>query len=59
MLSAQIIYEIFLTNFELQIFIIIKWIRHENCIQMSTNKPSIGPVVFEITSEIWWKSFKF
>ena len=25
------------------------WIKHEKCIQMSTNKPSIGSVVLEIT----------
>ena len=26
------------------------WIQHEKCIQMSTNKPSIGSVVLEIAS---------
>ena len=28
------------------------WIQHEKCIQMSTNKPSIGAVVLEIASWI-------
>ena len=28
------------------------WIQHEKCIQMSTNKPSIGAVVLEIVSVI-------
>ena len=35
------------------------WIQHEKCIQMSTNKPSIGPVVLEIASVILSKYYQF
>ena len=37
--------------FKTQISIVIIRKQHENFIQMSTNMPSIGPVVFETTVE--------
>ena len=40
------------------IFITID-IQHEKCIQMSTNKPSIGPVILEIALEFWGRFVKY
>ena len=37
---------------EIQIDIYHIWIQHAKCIQMSTNKPSIGSVVLEIVPAI-------
>ena len=33
-------------------------IQHKKCIQMSTNKPSIGAMILEIPLELWENSFK-
>ena len=40
----------FVQNFSkfIYLFIYLLWIQYEKCIQMSTNKPSIGAVVLEI-----------
>ena len=35
------------------------WNQHRKCIQMSTNKPSIGPVVLEKNRVMFRKCFKF
>ena len=35
------------------------WIQHDKCIQMSTNKPSIGSVILEISPEDFEKISKF
>ena len=49
----------FLKNFQKSNFYYHIWIQHEKCIQMSTNKPLIGPVVFEMSSLILREKIKF
>ena len=44
--QAQIVLLFFSKILKIQIFIGI-WIQHEKCIQMSTNKHSIGSMVLE------------
>ena len=45
---------------EIQIFIVVTWIKMKNAFrwvqtnQMSTNKPSTGPVVLQVTPRIFW-----
>ena len=41
-------------------FFIAIWFQHKQCIQMNTNKPCIGAVVFEIApARIWTKQSQF
>ena len=42
--KKKIDFQIFISNFHYHI-----WIQYEKCMKMSTNKPSIGAVVLEIT----------
>ena len=44
---------------EIQIFIYHIWFQHENCIKMTTNKPSIGSVALEIALVTWENIVKF
>ena len=50
------IFKTFGKAYKFHIFIDNIWIKHEKCIQMSTGKSSVGPVVLEITTpsfRIW------
>ena len=46
-------FSFFPKKFQMHIFNCHIWILHEKCIQMSINKPSIGPVVLEVVFLIW------
>ena len=61
LLSTPSFFHIFSTISELSNCVHIL-LQHEKCIQMSTNKPMIGPVVLEIACDIFVKetfSFRF
>ena len=49
----------FVKNFWYSKFRCHIWMQHEHCIKMSTNMPSIGPVILEIAHEFGEKSSKF